>query len=386
MQTNKSAPAVNVAAGAPVPRQVAKAPTKPSAAVTAQVDKDQQAFGSLAFEAERDKVAAEEAAKKKAATEKRLLRHRAARCTTAQSIFNTEVGKIMAKEFNAVDFRGQSWADEVELSEEDVTLPVRDVFGARREEAVKECTIPPYDVRLEIWEKFVHLEFSDCFPGPFEIAIPPWFDFHDLVLDGLDKIKENGLIDQDLVLLWSTQSGRPVRLVVGPDPSLFFDDETRDKEKVNRTRGVRVRTLWHQIAEWLCTVYRGNPICLADFLQARNDLVLQCGSHMLECSDYVFKLQEKWDHIKLDPLQSLHGAEYERENWDMWMPEIYAYISRPNGPNPAMLEEWVLRAGGLFEERLTIATAIWSTFDAMRAIDWWNQVMSTYSTEIVPSS
>ncbi|EKJ69463.1 hypothetical protein FPSE_10363 [Fusarium pseudograminearum CS3096] len=389
VQTAKPAPATSVVAGAPVKSQGAKASTKPpTAAAAAQVDKVSQAFNALALEARAQEAAKVEALKKKAAAEQELLRNRKVRCTVAEAIFKKELLKIEAKELRAYHNGAslgnvlpvQSSIAEVEETLRGLPLPVRDVFGARSEEVVPECTLPPHDVREMIWEELmIPFDFGDCFLGPFEIAIPPWFDFHDLVLDGLDKIRENRLIDQDLEIAWDTKNGRPVSLVVGPHPRLFFDEETRDEEMQDKLRWARVRTLWHQVAEWLLAGYDDNPVCLADFLQARTDVVLCRGSAFLEFPSSIPQLLNRWDQIKANPGEASDGAWYTRENWDMWMPEIYAYISRPNGPNPAMLEDWVLREEGAFNERLTIATAIWSTFEANKALGWYDHVMSIIS-------
>lgn len=418
-QTEKSSPATKVAAKGPARREGSTAPTeppapkdnaqvltlkrgvkasaKPPAALSADIEQARHASQTLALGIEARKREAQEEVEKTRAAEHEALEVQNERHKQAGIRFNEEIARIRAKEPTGVDsetsnnaFSGSSWDNEVDKLREvgyfysPGQLPVREPFGARREEPVKACPIPLLSIRQTIWDRSVKAPFNNCFLGPFEIAIPKWLDFHDLVLHDFDRVKKEKLVRTGLVIAWRIENGRPVSLVVGPDPSIAYDEEGITLKTDDFHLWTDVRSLWTQIAEWLVGAYRGSCFRLADFLHGKLEMVLARGNSYLEFSGARKEVQSQWNRTTANPCFAFDAAKYRRDKYDRWMPEVYAILSQPRTVVGALLQDWIRREPESYQGRFNTVRDIWTPLAFHDAHEWCH-AMGVENKQVDPS-
>ncbi|KLO87964.1 Uncharacterized protein LW93_5130 [Fusarium fujikuroi] len=266
-----------------------------------------------------------------------------------------------------------------------VELPVRHDFGANNDVNCEGPMGPVPEYLQDIWEE---LRLGKCIHGPiirpFEIALPEWIDFHDLVYgdDGVlyAMIEDEALIDRDIVITWSTKNGRPVSLVVGPKPSLKCDYE--DKQL-----WLRVRATWLKVAEWLANAYYGRPHRLTDFLRYRQEQELM-GVPQLQIDQVLALLMNRWGKISQDPDADVDALSW-REELDVWTPQLHAIFSQSWGHASKIAQTWVLREGVKpAYRRLEVAEYVLAAFRPEDAYRWGRDVyamIETYDNEIPPA-
>ncbi|TVY62974.1 hypothetical protein Focb16_v014391 [Fusarium oxysporum f. sp. cubense] len=259
-------------------------------------------------------------------------------------------------------------------------IPVRHDFGANNDVKCEGPMAPVPEYLQDMWEG-LRLGMYSYGPiiGPFEIALPEWIDFHDLVYgdDGAlyALIEDQALIDRDIVITWAMKNGRPISLVVGPKPSHKCDYE--DKQLWLRTRAT-----WLKVAEWVFGVYFGRPHRLTDFLRYRQEQELM-EVPPLSLDEVMSLLMRRWDLMSHNPAEAALDAQSQREELDVWVPQLHAILSQPWGYASKIAETWVIREGvDVATRRLEAAEYTLAAFRPQDAYRWGrdvHEVISTYS-------
>jgi hypothetical protein len=298
----------------------------------------------------------------KRAADQEKAEKKAAKQQIARTFFDAELARIEALKREAPEEEGPIWVDSY-VNPKD-PLPVREDWGIHNWDKVDACQLPDADLREMIWWRVISKTRPDPLTGPFELALPDWLDFHDLVLHDFHNIARNRLIDPDIAICWRVKDGYPVSLVVGPNPSMEHDGE-------DMALGVRVRSTWLRVATWLEDAYRGSPVRLADYLHFRFWWVVRKGEW--EAFDTVPRLIDAWEGITSDPDKAIADAKLSRENMDKWIPEIHAILAQPSVEVPGLIENWVQREGSehLFF-RTTIARNTWALFSIDDGLSWFD--------------
>ncbi|KAF5543374.1 hypothetical protein FNAPI_9696 [Fusarium napiforme] len=400
----KSALGANTVVKAPVSKQGAEAQHSPFAAGKPAVEAAKGFLRGQIAETEALKVANKKKAEDKAAakaeaeaTELRLSDEMRAWC---EKVFDAELSHIKETKRQAAEaeakarcayvpeteqdaqpasFDLRSWADDLdEIRDPPYLSPNAEIpfrfkfFGEDNEVPVHQPRLPDKDLLAKIWSGLgledLGMNESGPVAGPFELLLPSWIDFHDLVYgkDGslFRELELKKFIEEDVVIAWrNNDKHRPVSIVVGPNPFEQHDE-------TDRRLWMRVRSTWLRISEWLHEVYQGIPYRLDHFLYVRQDVDLRAGS--VEDLTVIGNLTDAW---------MVHGsegsgqeAERKRANLDYWLPEIYAALSQPKREADALLRDWVLREGGdLLEERLNIADMVFSLVSPKDAAQWYNR-------------
>ncbi|KAF5232501.1 hypothetical protein FANTH_12962 [Fusarium anthophilum] len=256
--------------------------------------------------------------------------------------------------------------------------PVRHDFGFNKDVKCQGLMGPVPDHLEDIWgELCLGKYLGGPIVGPFEIAIPEWCDFHDLVYgeDGAlyAMIEDEALIDRDIVITWSMKNGRPSSLVVGPKSTLKCVYE--DKQL-----WLRVRTTWLKVAEWVAGVYFGRPHRLTDFLRYRQEQELM-EVIPLQLDEVMSHLIKRWNLMSEDPAKSALDAQGQREDVDVWAPQVEAILSQPWRYASQMAQTWVMREGvKVALRRLEVAEYRWAAFHPRNAYTWGRHVYECIRT------
>ncbi|KAF5585748.1 uncharacterized protein FSUBG_12337 [Fusarium subglutinans] len=245
-------------------------------------------------------------------------------------------------------------------------IPVRHDFGVN--EVNWTGPMAPNPEYLEdIWDD-LHLRKYRVGPicGPFEIALPKWMDFHDLVLgnDGslFDMIEDEGLIDTDVMITWSVGNHGPISLIVGPKPTRKFDSQ-------DKNQWLRVRNTWMKVGEWVAGVYKGHPHRLTDFLRYRQQQEIM-GVSFMSLDDVVSLLVRLWDKISEDEEKAALEAQITREDLDLWIPQIHAILGQEYEYASQIAKAWVFRDGSNEIQRLRAIEYAWALFEPVQAYEW----------------
>ncbi|KIL95572.1 hypothetical protein FAVG1_00309 [Fusarium avenaceum] len=248
----------------------------------------------------------------------------------------------------------------------DAPLPVRDEFGAHQELSSPCPVLPDVTVRQQIWKSLGLDTAGVPFPGCFELTLPPWIDFHDLVYgkDGalFVEIKRDSLIDKDLIIGWNMLNDRPVSLMVGPDPEAVYDVQ-------DRQLWIRVRALWWRVIQWLLEVYEGRPLRLKDYLFIMQSLEVVLGP--VSSLSNLQQLEACWELVPRDNGKAARKAKAKRQTFDRQMPEIHAILMAPRQIMTELLDGWIDREGLEFaEQRLEAVRYAWAIKEPDVAWRW----------------
>lgn len=318
-------------------------------------------------------------------TEKAIEASVLARLEAAKTIFNAEKVKqaekkaAKAAEVEAAKVQegepdSNSWVDEVEQVEDNTVLIshpnhaelLRDEFGARNGLVLPPPReVPELGPRQIIWRGLPMEIIGGPILGHFEVALPPWIDFHDLVYGKdntfISEVRRDNLLDKDVTISWELVNGRPVSLVIGPNPNATYDPQ-------DRQLWVRVRAAWWKVINWLVYVYRGRCIRLVDWLSIMQKLELVHGG--LPSGD-VDSLRNDWDILNSNQLKAAYDAKIERQQYDLWAPEIHAILTEPCRNLGELFEEWIGRQGPEFVlPRILAVRGVWALWQAAEAWSW----------------
>ncbi|KAM0246508.1 hypothetical protein ACHAP5_004630 [Fusarium lateritium] len=307
------------------------------------------------------------------------------RYKAAKIIFNAEkvrqAEKKAAKAAEAKTGRAQdrdatpvSWFDEVEEDNSNTALVLspnhaallRDEFGARNGLVIPPSPeFPDLEIRQLIWRGLSHEAILGPVLGCFEVALPEWIDFHDLVcgkaITFISHVRRDSLIDDDLTISWVLLGGRPVSLVIGPNPNVWYDPK-------DRQLWIRVRALWWKVVDWLVYVYQGQNMRLVDWLSILQRLELVQGRPPSGDFD---SLRQYWSVINSNKLKAAYDAKVERQHYDLWVPEIHAILTEPCQKLGELFEEWIGRQGPeLIMQRLLAVRNVWAMWQPAEAWEW----------------
>ncbi|KAM0200039.1 hypothetical protein ACHAQI_011846 [Fusarium lateritium] len=307
------------------------------------------------------------------------------RYKAAKIIFNAEkvrqAEKKAAKAAEAKTARAQdrdatpvSWFDEVEEDNSNTALVLfpnhaallRDEFGARNGLVIPPSPeFPDLEIRQLIWRGLSHEAILGPVLGCFEVAVPEWIDFHDLVcgkaITFISHVRRDSLIDDDLTISWVLLGGRPVSLVIGPNPNVWHDPK-------DRQLWIRVRALWWKVVDWLVYVYQGQNMRLVDWLSILQRLELVQGRPP---SGDVDSLRKYWSVINSNKLKAAYDAKVERQHYDLWVPEIHAILTEPCQKLGELFEEWIGRQGPeLVMQRILAVRNVWAIWQPAEAWGW----------------
>ncbi|KAF4342766.1 hypothetical protein FBEOM_3288 [Fusarium beomiforme] len=348
-----------------------------------QADKEEKAEEKSATEVGPAAQAEAEAVNAKA----KVSAHMAAKQKVADDLFKAEMSKIkllQSEQTGALPGLAQScWAnreddgwDHPYLSSLDPKIQVREDFGARNKEGVEEPRLPTMALREKIWDTVVERRAWPSGPivAPFELALPEWLDFHDLIYHEFDRIEKEKLLDEDIVIAWRVVKNRPVSLILGPDPRELHAHE-------ERRFWILVRSNWWRVAFWLAGAYSGSPVRLVDYLRQYEKLAeknLDCNSE-----ESIVHLVKAWYSITQDPLYAHEEARAARDKLDNWTPQIHAILCQPRDKVESLLEQWVYRAKfqGYIVTRLDFARAIWAQVATIKAYDWHHRMSAKLEVE-----
>ncbi|KAF5613065.1 uncharacterized protein FTJAE_13968, partial [Fusarium tjaetaba] len=252
----------------------------------------------------------------------------------------------------------------------DSSIPIRHDFGVNAVTWAGPMR-PSQEYLEDIWDD-LHLRKYEGGPiiDPFEIALPKWMDFHDLVLgnDGsvFDMIEGEGLIDTDIVISWSMGDHGPASLVVGPKLTKAFDSK-------DKNQWLRVLNTWMKVAEWVAGVYEGHTHRLADFLRYRQQQEMM-GVSFMPLDQVVPLLVRLWNKILFDEEGTAGEAKFNREQLDLWIPQIHAILSQEYEYATKIARVWVFRDGTKFLRRLRAIEYAWALYQPIQAYDWARKV------------
>ncbi|KAF4944725.1 hypothetical protein FGADI_12500 [Fusarium gaditjirri] len=370
----------------PAARQASKPPADHSAGIAkvgaalADITLATAAEQSVKMEKQKEKVEAE--VEMAGVIEARL----AEKINEAHAIFDEESKDLSKQRSEILDekiARAKALAEANECSPDDwhyfmeddddePIIPISEVIPVRHDFGVNDVKWsgpmePNPDSLQSIWED-LHFERYNVGPiiGPFEIALPEWMDFNDLVLsdDGVsfDSIETDGLIDDDVMITWSVNDRRPISLIVGPRP-------TQKHDLSDKHLWLRVRTVWTKVAEWVAGVYKGRPHRLTDFLRYRQAQELM-GVPFLSLDVIVPILVSAWDNISEDPEDAALEARRQREDLDLWIPQIHAILSQKWEYASKIALAWVFRDEKKARYRLQAIEYAWAVFQPTQAYEW----------------
>ncbi|KLP18834.1 hypothetical protein CEK26_010623 [Fusarium fujikuroi] len=250
----------------------------------------------------------------------------------------------------------------------DPQVQIRGDYGARNHEDIEEPRLPSLALREKIWQSVCKgmpwLSGPLC--GPFELALPAWLDFHDLVCQDFERIQAEKLLDEDIVIAWRVSGKRPVSLVIGPNPA-----EIHSHEDIRFW--IQVRNNWWRVAWWLSSAYWGSSIRLVEHLREVRDLA--CEGQLIDVPASMTRLFEAWGDIMSDPLLARNKASWNRNNMEMWVPQIHAILAQPRNTVGSLLDEWVFRDMPNANIRAQGVRDAWSRVAPVDAISWHQNAM-----------
>ncbi|KAH7179131.1 uncharacterized protein B0J16DRAFT_386955 [Fusarium flagelliforme] len=222
-----------------------------------------------------------------------------------------------------------------------VMLPLRQPYRLASKFNHPPPISPDRNFRQHIWDllELPH-PVKPCL-GPFQVAVPPWIDFFDLLFgDGGTMFASiGGLIPRDVTVAWTKGSnGVPNSLVVGPNPVLAHDPAARRR-----------------------------PLRFSDFLRCFRTLKIGDDKSTVGLMDNLFDACEATSRSPFAAHARI--AQEKKENLIRWTPEIHAYLKVPSSHAGILLRKWVLQLGEVFaHERATAAFDLWGQHSPTEAL------------------
>ncbi|KAL9565730.1 hypothetical protein ACKAV7_009912 [Fusarium commune] len=346
---------------APV-RQVADAQGQGSAARQSSIAAIKKMSGladsmfahNAAADASRAQVAKEKKEKKEMAAAVAKAEVIAKKVGVAQERHAAEITKIKATKVTDWSVEEDEESDLSPIIPLDEPVAVLPDFGANTEMPWV-AEFPSAASRKAIWEDLYSMygkrPFTGAVSGHFEVTLPPWLDFHRLVL-GEDKVVYNEirrLISPMLTIAWPIVNGKPVALVVGVDPRF----ETLSTSPYVR---LEVRRLWRWVCHWVLLANKGDSMTLADHFALVNAQE-KAGAPMDE---------DTWDQLTVAHVESMGNvrtAEYharvQHEAEEQLVPELHAILQQPPRVAREYLGVWVRRDKPNTGMRLKFAFKYW---------------------------
>ncbi|CAG7565825.1 unnamed protein product [Fusarium equiseti] len=226
---------------------------------------------------------------------------------------------------------------------------------------------PDLELREQIWDMLEFESPAGPFLGPFELALPRWVDFFDLVLgkEGklFDRIKD--LIPRDVAIAWTkNEDGLPKSLVVGPHPDLGHNAKSGPLRKA-------VREVWFQVVAWATEVYLARPLRLPDYLKCQETLFER--SYVVLNKTTMDDLFHVWNNVPNSGDDLFAFSEARKDNLIRWVPEIHAILKVPEEQVELVLQDWVMeghQTESSLRERIEAVVDHWGESSPVQAHKW----------------
>ncbi|RFN50474.1 hypothetical protein FIE12Z_5237 [Fusarium flagelliforme] len=248
-----------------------------------------------------------------------------------------------------------------------VMLPLRDTYRPAFKLDEAPPRLPDRNFRQHIWDMLDLPRPVDPYTGPFEVAIPPWIDFFDLLFGEQGTMFDTigGLIPRGVSVAWNKgRDGVPSSLVVGPNPIFAHDIDSpplRDG----------VQKVWRQVIQWLALAQAGRPLHFTDFLRCFGSLKLGEDKSTTKLMDELFRAREAASRSPMDAHTT--AAKVMKNNLIRWSPEIHAHLKMPSSHAGVLLKDWVLELGPLLaRERADAVFDVWGKHSPKEASLWFN--------------
>ncbi|KAG5757434.1 hypothetical protein H9Q69_003735 [Fusarium xylarioides] len=274
----------------------------------------------------------------------------------AQERHAAEVARIKAIEATKVT----DWSEEDDRGDTDPIIPLDEPVAVLPDfrantEMPWVAEFPTAASRKAIWDDLYAMygkrPFTGAVSGHFEVTLPPWLDFHRLVL-GDNKVvydEIRGLISPILTIAWPVVNGKPVALVVGVDPRF---------EAWSASPYVRLEVgrLWRSVCHWVLLANKGDSMTLGDHLALLN--AQEKGQAAMD--------EAAWDRLTDAHTVSMgnlrlaeHNAKIEHEAEEQLVPELHAILQQPSRVAQEYLAGWVRRDKPKAAMRLKFAFKYW---------------------------
>lgn len=230
--------------------------------------------------------------------------------------------------------------------------------------------VPSLAAREHVWKA----KYGDGFRhepvcGPFEVRIPCWIEFEELIWGHNGQIfaKVQGLIHRDLAISWEDE--KPTSLKGGQDMSLSVDYEGRPcklivgfSKGVDHTNGPNqslLLGLWNSVLGWAGLSHVGTSMTLAEYLrvnQARQDAVV-----ISTTSGPKNPVRALYEQGQENALVAQQAARKERSAMDQWQSEVHQILQNPIEVATERLNGWVVAGDRDMDLRITVAERVWVT-------------------------
>ncbi|KAH7179129.1 uncharacterized protein B0J16DRAFT_386953 [Fusarium flagelliforme] len=259
----------------------------------------------------------------------------------ARVIFDEEVAKIKAgaakKRKSPTSLAEKS---DSPILPDPVTLPVRLISGLIFDPLVMQAKPTPWELRLRVWQTAMGQEMYEapCI-GPFEVALPTWLNFHDLIWGHGGRLyaELRSSLHRFLTVGWITTCGKPKSLVV-------------------------------DVVFWVSEVYAGTCTTLLESLTLSHWRRMFKNRRRQLPKALIDYLSDgrKYDTIEAEALKRCNEEE-------VWTPQIYAILNQHSVSAIAEpLRAWVW---------VVVAASNQNTIQIFQALEWEHNFISSLSQE-----
>lgn len=228
--------------------------------------------------------------------------------------------------------------------------------------------VPSLAAREHVWKaKFGDGLKEEPFCGPFEVRIPCWIEFEELIWGHNGQIfaKVRDIIHRDLSISWEDE--KPTSAMGGQGMPLSVDYEGRPyklivgfSKGVDHTHGANqslLLALWNSVAGWAGLAHIGTSMTLAEYLrvnQARQDaLVIGTMSGPRNPVRAFYKQGQE------NTLAAQRAAKNEKSAMDQWQCEVHEILQNPIEIAMERLDGWVMASDREMDLRITVAERVW---------------------------
>ncbi|WAO92424.1 Hypothetical protein NCS54_00993300 [Fusarium falciforme] len=209
---------------------------------------------------------------------------------------------------------------------------------------------------------------DEPFCGPFEVRIPCWIEFEELIWGHNGQIfaKVRDIIHRDLAISWEDE--KPTSVKGGQGMPLSVDYEGRPyklivgfSKGVDHTHGANqslLLALWNSVAGWAGLAHIGTSMTLAEYLrvnQARQDAVV-----IGTMSGPRNPVRALYKESQENTLAAQQAARKEKCAMERWQCEVHEILQNPIEIATERLDGWVMASGHDMDLRITVAERVWA--------------------------
>ncbi|RBR15224.1 uncharacterized protein FIESC28_07404 [Fusarium coffeatum] len=226
---------------------------------------------------------------------------------------------------------------------------------------------PDLKLRQQIWDIVEFPSPTGPCLGPFELALPPWVDFFDLLLGKEGKLfgRISEFTPRDVAIAWTkNEDGLPKSLVVGPHPDLGHSATSGPLRKA-------VCEVWFQVVSWATEAYLGRPHPLLHYLKCHETLFEK--KDIVLSSKTMDSLFEVWNTVSNPDYDFFAISMTRKDNLIRWVPEIHAILKVRGDKVELALQDWVVEGQQdekSVRERTDAVMDTWARYSPVRAYFW----------------